>query len=79
MNLYKNGEIVSTGKGSQCLGSPINATVWLAKTMARLGKPMKAGDVILTGSLGPMGEIKAGDSFKAEIEGLGKVLVNFTA
>jgi 2-keto-4-pentenoate hydratase len=78
MSLYKNGEIASQGSGKQCLGSPINATIWLAKTMARLGKPMRAGDVILTGSLGPMVSIEAGDSFRAEIEGMGEVLVNFT-
>ncbi|MEZ4888298.1 MAG: fumarylacetoacetate hydrolase family protein [Chitinophagales bacterium] len=78
MVMYRNGEIVSQGKGGDCLGSPINALLWLAKTMARLGKPMRAGDVVLTGALGPMIPISAGDSFRAEIEGLGEVSVNFT-
>lgn len=78
MAMYKNGELVSEGSGGQCLGSPINATVWLAQTMARLGKPLRAGEVILTGALGPFIDIEAGDSFRAEIEGLGDVSVNFT-
>ncbi len=77
MVLEKNGKVASEGKGSDCLGSPINAMLWLAKTMARLGKPMKAGDIILTGALGPMLAIEAGDHFKAEIEGLGEVSVRF--
>lgn len=79
MMLEKNGKVASEGKGSACLGSPINAMLWLAKTMARLGKPMQAGDVILTGALGPMLKVEAGDHFRAEIEGLGEVSVKFTA
>ena len=78
MVMEKNGKTASEGKGSDCLGSPINAMLWLAKTMARLGKPMKAGDVILTGALGPMLNVEAGDHFRAEIEGLGEVSVRFT-
>ncbi len=78
MVMYKNGEKVSEGTGGQCLGSPINAIFWLAKTMVQLGKPMRAGEVILTGALGPMVNVSAGDTFKAEIEGLGEVGVRFT-
>ena len=78
MVMEKNGQVTSEGIGSACLGSPINAMFWLAKTMARIGKPMRAGDVILTGALGPMVNVKAGDHFKAVIEGLGEVSVKFT-
>jgi len=78
MILEKNGELASKGAGSACLGSPINAMLWLAKTMQRLGRPMRAGDLIMTGALGPMVNIVAGDHFRAEIEGLGEVSVKFT-
>ena len=78
MVMEKNGQVASEGKGSDCLGSPINSMLWLAKTMARLGKPMKAGDVILTGALGPMVNVTAGDHFRAVIDGLGEVSVRFT-
>ncbi|MDI9846595.1 fumarylacetoacetate hydrolase family protein [Rhodoblastus sp. 17X3] len=77
MVMESAGEPVSVGAGAACLGDPFSAMLWLAKTMARVGRPLKAGDTVLSGALGPMAPVKWGDVFEARIEGLGSVRAAF--
>ena len=78
MVLEKNGEIVATGAGAAALGAPVNAVAWLANTLGRLGIPLKAGEVVLSGSLAIMVPVKAGDSLRVTIGGIGGCSVRFT-
>ena len=77
MVLERNGEAVSFGAGAACLGNPLNALGWLARTMAERGRPLGEGDIVLAGALGPMIPAVPGDAFTASIAGLGAVSVRF--
>ena len=73
MRLCIGGQTVSTGGGAACLGHPLRAAFWLACTMAVRGQGLRAGEVILSGALGPMVPLAGGDVVHAEIGALGNV------
>lgn len=73
MTLTKNGQTVSVGTGAACLGHPLRAAYWLARTMVERGQGLKAGQIILSGALGPMVPVVQGDLIQASIGALGSV------
>jgi 2-keto-4-pentenoate hydratase len=79
MVLELNGQIASLGAGAACLGHPLEAAAWLARTLSLRGEPLRAGDIVLTGALGPMVPIKAGDHVRATIGGIGSCSFSVTS
>ena len=77
MSMTIDGQVVSTGNGAACLGDPLNALVWLAAKARELGEPLRAGQVVLSGALGPMVAVQPGAVVAAEITGLGSVTATF--
>jgi 2-keto-4-pentenoate hydratase len=77
MVMERRGELVSVGAGAACLGNPLNAALWLARKMVEVGRPLKEGDVIMSGALGPMVAAAPGDIIDTSIGGLGQVRTIF--
>lgn len=73
MRMYVEDEPVSEGHGAACLGDPLNALAWLARTCRAYGAPLRAGQVVLSGALGPMVPAPPGARIRAEIHPLGTV------
>lgn len=79
MIVEKNGELAATGVGAAVQGSPLNSVAWLANTLGRLGIPFLAGEVILSGSLGPLIHVTAGDRLELRIGGIGSCSLSFAS
>lgn len=77
MTLEKNGDVAATGAGAAALGHPLNAVAWLANTLGELGMSLRAGEVILSGSLAAMVPVQAGDNLRVSLGGIGSVGVRF--
>ncbi len=77
MVVEHRGEPASVGAGAACLGNPLNAVIWLAREMVERGRPLEAGDIIMSGALGPMVPVEPGEVYEVRISGLGSVRAAF--
>ncbi|MCL2533752.1 MAG: fumarylacetoacetate hydrolase family protein [Nocardiaceae bacterium] len=78
MKMYADDELVSEGNGEACLGDPLIALQWLARTAREYGEPLRAGQVVLSGALGPMVPAAPGVTIRAELSTLGTVTAVFS-
>jgi 2-keto-4-pentenoate hydratase len=72
-----NGAIVATNTAAEVLGSPINSLAWIANHLGARGLGLRAGDIIMTGSVSAVLRPKAGDTVRARFTRLGMVAARF--
>jgi len=76
--IEKNGQPIDMSCSAAVLGSPVESVAWLANKLSKYDVSLKAGEIIMTGSIGLMHETKAGDCFYAHFgSDLGSVKVSF--
>ncbi|MFL2547124.1 MAG: 2-keto-4-pentenoate hydratase [Candidatus Rariloculaceae bacterium] len=79
LTMSQNGEVADSGTSDNCMGSPLNVLLWLARALADSGQPLRAGQIVFAGSLIPIIPVKPGDSFEATVDDLGTVSCQFPA
>ena len=72
--LTNHDKPIAEGIASQCMGSPWNACRWLVQKRARDGNPIQAGEILLSGSLGPVVPVQAGDRLELNMGHLGRLV-----
>ena len=72
-----NGVEAGQGTGADVLGHPHHALAWLANHLVTEGKGLRAGQIVLTGSLVKTVWLKAGDKVTMDLSGLGTVAATF--
>ena len=77
VEVRKNGEFLSEGKGSAVQGHPAEAVAWLANTLGEYDIPLLKNEIILSGSLVPLEPALPGDKFFMELKGVGTCEVDF--
>ena len=71
--MYLNGDFVENGVTGDAMGHPFESVTWLCDLLARQGKRLKAGEVVMTGSTLATRFPEPGDEYRYEVEGLGSV------
>ncbi len=75
--IYKNDQLTQTGSFSDVMNGPVNSIIWAANKFNRLGHPLKAGEIILSGSAVSPISIAPNDAFRAEFSTLGNISIKF--
>ena len=70
---------VGRGRGTDILGNPLVVLAWLANHCVSYGTPLRAGDVVLLGSLVQTQWVAPGDGVEVHNDVLGDVRASFAA
>lgn len=73
----QDGQIVATQTAAEVLGNPLVSLAWAANRLGAMGRGLRAGDIVLTGSISKVLRPKSGQSVRASFTRLGSVSCRF--
>jgi 2-keto-4-pentenoate hydratase len=76
--LYRDAELIGSGRGYSAFGGPLKSVAWLANKLAAFGLALHEGETILTGALIPPVPAGPGETFTTKFGTLGTVEVAFS-
>ena len=77
VTVYEDGAAIASGTGERVCGDPINALMWLAELLAAEGRPLEAGQEVMSGSFIPLTPLHRGSEYTADFGALGRVSMRF--
>ncbi|MFZ2736920.1 MAG: fumarylacetoacetate hydrolase family protein [Burkholderiaceae bacterium] len=77
--LYSQGLQVDEARVGDALDHPLSSVLWLVADLARQGRTLQSGQVIMTGSIVKTQFPARGENWRYEVEGLGGVALNFVS
>lgn len=76
VTLWRNGQRLGRGSSNDVMGHPLRSVHWLANRLRTAGVPLRAGDVISSGSCNILAAARAGDRYMADFGGVGSVVLD---
>lgn len=72
INLFCNGKVRDTGHGANVLGSPLAAVAHLIQVIVQRlpGDPLRAGEIVTTGTLTAAHAVSPGETWHTELDGI---------
>lgn len=68
-----DGQVIDRGMGRDVLGDPLVVVAWLANHLATRGECLRAGQIVMTGSLVPTRFPSADGAYRFDVAGIGSV------
>lgn len=73
-----NGVLAATNTAAEVMGNPLTSLAWVANHLGSRGLGLRAGDVVMTGSVSKLLRPRAGDTVRATYTRLGSVAVRLS-